>query len=399
MGDLLPNRLAALLAFLRSQTAGGLALIAASGFALVWSNASGADTYFQLMSYPLGILTLDGWVNDGLMALFFLTVGLEIRREVTDSRAGLAAPGVAALGGMIVPALIYVAFNHADPSRLRGWAVPVATDIAFALAALSVLGRRVPVALKLFLTALAIIDDLGAIVVIALFYSASLDLPALVAACAICAVLYGLNRAGVRTAWIYLLGGLLLWVCVLRSGVHPTIAGVALAFLVPMEPTGHRLEAALGGWVTWLVLPLFGLANAGLRLGGITPADFGGSVMLGVTLGLVIGKPAGVFGATWIAVRSGWLAPPAGLSWGQLFGAALLCGIGFTMSLFIGDLGFHASLIQTEVKLAVFTGSLISALLGVTWLWAMRQAAPDDPIQADPIDLPTDNGADNGANR
>ncbi|HEY4174867.1 MAG TPA: Na+/H+ antiporter NhaA, partial [Rhodopila sp.] len=272
------TRYTALLAFLRSQTAGGLALIAAAAVALVWSNASGADLYFRLLATKLWILPVDGWVNDGLMVLFFLTVGLEIRREMTDGQLSsprqIAAPGLAALGGMLVPALVFAGFNHADPDRLRGWAVPVATDIAFALAALSALGRRVPIALKLFLTALAIIDDLGAIVVIAVFYTAKLDLPALLAACTVCASLYGLNRTGVRSLWVYAIGGVLLWACVLRSGVHPTVAGVALAFVVPMDDTGDRMESGLEHWVTWLVLPLFGLANAGLRLGGLSLASF-----------------------------------------------------------------------------------------------------------------------------
>jgi NhaA family Na+:H+ antiporter len=338
----------------------------------VWSNDSGADLYFRLMALPIGVLPLDGWVNNGLMALFFLTVGLEIRREITEgqlsSRRQIAAPGLAALGGMVVPALIYAAFNHADPVRLRGWAVPVATDIAFALAALSVLGRRVPVALKVFLTALAIIDDLGAIIVIALYYTSGLDLPALLMAGAVCAGLYGLNRAGVRAIWPYAVGGVALWACVLRSGVHPTIAGVALAFVVPMEDTGHRMEASLGGLITWLVLPLFGLANAGLRLSGVTMADLASPVMLGTALGLVAGKPIGVFGTLWLCVRIGVARRPAGLSWTQLFGAAVLCGIGFTMSLFIGDLGFPASTVSSELKLAVFVGSLTAAIVGVAIL-------------------------------
>ncbi|MDR3534694.1 MAG: Na+/H+ antiporter NhaA [Rhodopila sp.] len=378
------HRFHALLAFLRSQAAGGLALILAAALAVVWSNDSGADNYFHLMAFPLGILPLDGWVNDGLMALFFLTVGLEIRREVTEgqfsSRRQIAAPGLAALGGMVVPALIYVAFNHTDPVRLRGWAVPMATDIAFALAALSVLGRRVPISLKMFLTALAIIDDLGAIVVIALFYTARVDLAALLAAGVVWCGLYALNRAGVRAVGAYVLGGLVLWACVLKSGIHPTIAGVALAFVVPMDDTGHRLESALGGWVTWVVLPLFGLANAGLRLGGVTLSDFGTPVMLGTALGLVIGKPVGVFGATWAAVRLGWARMPAGLSWPQLFGAAVLCGIGFTMSLFIGDLGFHGTKVHAEVKLAVFTGSVVSAVLGMTALRLARRVARRAPL-------------------
>jgi NhaA family Na+:H+ antiporter len=364
---------AALLAFLRSQSAGGLALIVASALALVWSNASGADTYVRVMRFRLWILPVDGWVNEGLMALFFLTVGLEIRREMTrgalSSRRQLVAPGIAALGGMIVPALIFVGFNRADPARLHGWAVPVATDIAFALAALSVLGRRVPIGLKLFLTALAIIDDLGAILVIALFYTTRLDVPALLAAAALCGGLFWVNRTGVRAIWPYAIGGVLLWACVLRSGVHPTIAGVALAFVVPMDDTGHRMESGLETPVTWLVLPLFGLANAGLRLGAITPGDFGTPLMLGVALGLIVGKPIGVFGATWIAVRLGWARLPAGMNGRRLFGAALLCGIGFTMSLFIGDLAFHGGVLQAEAKLAVFTGSGVSAALGLAMLW------------------------------
>ena len=368
----IPRRLTALLAFLRSQTAGGLALIAASVFALVWSNASGSAAYFGLMSYRLGILPVDGWVNDGLMALFFLVVGLEIRREMTEgqlsSRRQIAAPALAALGGMVVPALFFVGFNHADPTRMKGWAVPVATDIAFALAALSVLGKRVPVTLKLFLTALAIMDDLGAIGVIALFYTAGLNWTALAGASAVCAGLALLNRAGIRQTWVFGVGGALLWACVLRSGVHPTIAGVALAFVVPMEPVGHGMASRLEGWVTWIVLPLFGLANAGLDLGGVTLADFATPVVLGVGLGLILGKPIGVFGAAWLSVRLGWAHLPAGLSWSALFGAAMLCGIGFTMSLFIGDLGFHGSSIHSEVKLAVFAGSLISAAAGVLFL-------------------------------
>jgi NhaA family Na+:H+ antiporter len=369
------RRYAALLAFLRSQAAGGLALIVAAAVALVWSNDSGSELYFRLMALPLGILPVDGWVNDGLMTLFFLTVGLEIRQEITEGQLSslrqIAAPGLAALGGMVVPALIFVGFNHADPDRLRGWAIPVATDIAFALAALSALGRRVPIGLKLFLTALAIIDDLGAIIVIALFYTARLNLPALLAACVICTCLYGLNRAGVRAVWAYALGGLVLWACVLRSGVHPTIAGVALAFVVPMEDTGHKMEAGLGRWVTWLVLPLFGLANAGLRLGGISMADFGTPAMLGIALGLIVGKPLGVFGVTRLSVWLGWARMPAGLTWSQLFGAAMLCGIGFTMSLFIADLGFHGTPLHAEMKLAVFTGSVVSAVLGMAMLWTV----------------------------
>jgi NhaA family Na+:H+ antiporter len=311
-------------------------------------------------------------VNDGLMAVFFLTVGLEIRREMTEGQLAsltrVAAPGLAALGGMLVPALIFAVCNATHPALLKGWAVPVATDIAFALAALSVLGRRVPVGLKVFLTALAILDDLGAIVVIALFYTAHLRPLALLAGGVALATLYGLNRAGVRALSPYVLGGAVLWGCLLAGGIHPTLAGVGLAAVVPMGGPGspaHKLEAGLGGWVTWGVLPLFGLFNAGLALGGITAGDFASPLMLGIMLGLLVGKPVGVFGATLLATRLGLARLPSGLHLGHLAGGAILCGIGFTMSLFIGDLGFHGTPLHAEVKLAVFAGSVAAAVLGV----------------------------------
>ena len=386
------RRSAALMAFLRSETASGIALIAAAGAALVWSNSAASGDYFRLMALPVGVsfgsaslvLPFDAWVNDGLMAVFFLTVGLEIRREMTEGQLAslklVAAPGIAALGGMVAPALIYVAFNHADPVRLHGWAVPVATDIAFVLAALSVLGRRVPMGLKIFLTALAILDDLGAILVIALFYTIHINLPAGFAACGVLALLYGLNRAGVRTLAPYILGGTLLWACVQRSGVHPTLAGVALAFVVPMDggkaSPAHQLENGLGGWVTWGVLPLFGLANAGLRLNAIHLADLGSPLVLGTALGLVIGKQVGVFGATLAGVRLGLARMPPGLTRMHLYGGAVLCGIGFTMSLFIGDLSFHGTPIHGELKLAVFTGSIVAAALGLGVLGLVARPVP-----------------------
>ncbi|HEX2941292.1 MAG TPA: Na+/H+ antiporter NhaA [Rhodopila sp.] len=374
------RRFTALLGFLRSESAAGLALIIAAIVALVWSNSPSSGAYRALLNVPIAVsighaamaMPLDRWVNDGLMAVFFLTVGLEIRREITEGQLAswqrVAAPGLAALGGMIAPALIYAAFNRHNPEALHGWAVPVATDIAFALAALSVLGRRVPIGLKVFLTALAIIDDLGAIVVIAVFYTQDLNIPALGAACVVWGGLYGLNRAGVRALSPYVLGGLLLWGFVLHSGIHPTLAGVALAFAVPMggeNCPAHRLEAGLGGWVTWGVLPLFGLANAGLRFDGITAADLVSAPVLGTTLGLVVGKQVGVFGATYAAIRLRLARIPGGVTLAQLYGGAVLCGIGFTMSLFIGDLSFHGSPLHAQIKLAVFAGSVLSALLGI----------------------------------
>ncbi len=377
------TRFAALLAFLRSESAGGGALIVSALAALAWANTA-PGTYEAVFS------RLHLVINDGLMAVFFLLVGLELRREITvgelASRQRLAAPGLAALGGMIVPALIYVAFNWHSPQALRGWAVPVATDIAFALAVLSVLGRRVPLGLKVFLTALAIIDDLGAIVVIALFYTQGLSLLAIGGAALVWAGLYGLNRAGVRTLWPYLLGGLLMWALVLRSGVHATLAGVALAFVVPSAPA-ERLEHALGTWVAYLILPLFGLANAGLRFDTLPPGVWLDRMALGTALGLFVGKQLGVFGAVMAASRAGLARLPSGVTLPQLYGGAVLCGIGFTMSLFIGELAFRGGPAGDEIKAAVFTGSIISAVAGLLILRLTPQShshAPPPPASLPP---------------
>ena len=381
------DQISALLDFLRSEAAGGALLIAAAAAALIWSNSAASPAYFHLLHLPLGIsadaasftLPLHDWINDGLMAVFFLLVTLEIRREMADgqlsSLPAIAAPGIAAVGGMVVPAAIYLALTWGVPEDARGWAIPTATDIAFSLAVLSALGRRVPLALKVFLTALAIIDDLGAILVIGLVYTAHVSIGALGFAAVAWIALLGLNRAGVRALWPYLLGGLVLWICVYRSGLHPTIAGVALAFAVPMgnrpgerHSPGHRLEHALTGVVAYAVLPLFGLANAGLRLDALPLGTLNDPVVLGVALGLFAGKQIGVFGATMAAVRLGWARLPEGLTALQLYGAAILCGIGFTMSLFIGDLAFRGQPRELAVKLGVFAASLAAALLGLAVL-------------------------------
>ncbi len=377
------RRIAAMAAFLRSESAGGLVLIASALVALGWANSAAAPGYRALLQYRLGVggwaMPAHVWVNDGLMALFFLLVGLELRREITEgelaSPARLAAPGLAALGGMAVPAAITVALNWGDATALRGWAVPVATDIAFALAVLSVLGSRVPLALKVFLTALAIIDDLGAIVVIALFYTSGLDLAALGLAALVWLGLLGLNRAGVRRLWPYLLGGAVLWGLVFRSGVHATLAGVALAFVVPMrakpgeaQAPSARLEQRLGLWIAYGILPLFGLANAGLAFDTLPPGALWDRLALGTALGLFVGKQVGVFGAVLLAARLGLARLPEGVTRTQLYGGAVLCGIGFTMSLFIGDLAFRQTPRGDEVKLAVFVGSLASAALGLVIL-------------------------------
>lgn len=371
-------------------------LILSAVAALVWSNSPFGGSYTHLLHTRLPVgsgaltfgLDVHDWVNDGLMALFFLMVGLEIRRETTEgqlaSRQGFAAPAIAAFGGMVVPALIYTAFNYADPSAMRGWAVPVATDIAFALAALGVLGRRAPVALKVFLTALAIIDDLGAIIVIALFYTAGLNGLALLLAALVALALFGLNRLGVRSLPPYLLGGALLWACTYKSGVHATLSGVALAFLVPMrrddagDSPGYTLEHSLQNWVAYLVLPLFGLANGGLEFGSLDSRILFDPVVLGVAFGLLVGKQVGVFGATLLAVRIGWAKLPPGLTNRTLYGGSVLCGIGFTMSLFIGDLAFPGQIRDAEVKLAVFAASTLCALAGIAALFILtpRRASP-----------------------
>lgn len=373
------QRFAALQAFLHSEAAGGTVLMLSAAAALVWANSAAGGLYRTLLQMPVLHETPLVLINDGLMAVFFLLVGLELRREITqgelNSPARLAAPGLAALGGMAVPALILVALNWGDPSALRGWAVPVATDIAFALAVLAVLGSRVPVGLKVFLTALAIIDDLGAILVIALFYSKGLDARDLAGAALVWLGLLGLNRAGVRALLPYLLGGAVLWVLVFKSGVHATLSGVALAFVIPMrqrpgaDPAPAQvLERRLGSWVAYGILPLFGLANAGLRFDALPPGALTDRLALGAALGLFLGKQAGVFGAVMAASRLGLARLPSGVTRLQLYGGSVLCGIGFTMSLFIGDLAFRGSPRGDEVKLAVFVGSGLSALAGLAVL-------------------------------
>jgi NhaA family Na+:H+ antiporter len=386
----LAPRLAPLREFVSSGSAGGAMLIMSAMVAIIWANAperaAGGDAYAALLHWipPLPLrLQFHVWVNDALMVVFFLMVGLELRREITIGELAsldrLATPAIAALGGMVAPALIFLAFNHGNATALRGWAVPVATDIAFALAVARLLGAGVPMALKVFLTALAIIDDLGAILVIAVFYTAGLDYFALGSAALVWLVLFGLNCAGVRQLWPYLVGGLVLWALVFRSGIHATIAGVALAFVVPMSARSGeanspaaRLEHALSPWVAFAVLPIFGLANAGLRFADLPAGAWTDPLTLGIALGLLLGKQLGVFGAVVAATRLGIARMPAGVTLPQLYGAAILCGIGFTMSLFIGELAFRESPRGDEMKLAVFAGSLVAALLGLIVLAVFR---------------------------
>lgn len=377
-------------AFLDSSAAGGLILMAAAALAIVIANSPLSELYFSTLSAYVGPLSVSHWINDALMALFFLLVGLEIKREALDGQLATWSrrilPGIAALGGMIVPALIYVAFNVNDPEALRGWAIPSATDIAFALGVLSLLGDRVPTSLKVFLTALAIIDDLGAVVIIALFYTGDLSVVSLACAAAALAVLVAMNRIGVKSLLPYLAIGLALWFFVLQSGVHATIAGVLLALTIPLRPSRgrpddmegsplHRLEHALQGWVTFAIIPIFGFANAGVSFAGMSLGVLSDHLTLGVALGLLVGKMVGVFGSAWLVIRLRWADMPMGASTLQLFGTAVLCGIGFTMSLFIGLLAFaDNALLQEEVKVGILCGSITAGLIG----YAILRVAPRD---------------------
>lgn len=374
----------ALSQFLKDEAAGGYVLMVAAALALIVANSPLAPAYFKALDlhfgFTLGPVRLDEsvlhWINDGLMALFFLLVGLEIKREVLDGQlsrpADVLLPGAAALGGVALPAVIYLAFNAGHPDSVAGWAIPSATDIAFALGVLALMGPRVPTSLKVFLTAIAIMDDLAAIVIIALFYTEQLHLLALAGAGGVLLVLIALNRLKVMSLWPYLLLGLVLWFLVLESGIHATLAGVALALTIPLRPGDdcplHRLEHALHKPVAFGVTPIFGFANAGLSFAGVGLAAVLDPVPLGVALGLFLGKQLGVFGVAFGLIKLGWACLPRGASVGQLYGVAALCGVGFTMSLFIGALAFKDPHLVDETKIGVLVGSLASALLGMAIL-------------------------------
>ncbi|UST65330.1 Na+/H+ antiporter NhaA [Pseudomonas moraviensis] len=370
--------------FFQLEAASGLLLIAAAILALIINNSPLSWLYTGLLDTPvvaqIGALKIAKplllWINDGLMALFFLLIGLEVKREVLDGQLSkpsqIVLPGAAAIGGMLVPALIYWFLNRDNPAALSGWAIPTATDIAFALGVLALLGKRVPVSLKLFLMTLAIIDDLGAIVIIAIFYSGELSTLSLGLAAACIAALVAMNRLGVVKLGPYMIIGLILWVCVLKSGVHATLAGVTLAFCIPLRTKNAEpsplltLEHALHPWVAYGILPLFAFANAGLSLSGVTIESFTHDVPMGIAIGLLLGKTIGVFGLTWLAVKIGIAALPQGANWGQVLGVAILCGIGFTMSLFVGSLAFEPGVSDYAGmdRMGILTGSILAALIG-----------------------------------
>ena len=371
--------------FFKLEAAGGLLLIAAAVLALVCNNSPASDVYKGFLDIPVAVKfggleiakPLLLWINDGLMAMFFLLIGLEVKREVLEGHLAklsqVVLPGAAAIGGMIVPALIFWWLTKGTPA-VDGWAIPTATDIAFALGVLALLGNRIPTSLKLFLMTLAIIDDLGAIVIIAVFYSEEMSGVALALAGLCLVVLIGLNRAGVTRLGPYMVIGAVLWVCVLKSGVHATLAGVALAFCIPLRGARKtdaplvKLEHALHPWVAFVIVPLFAFANAGLPLTGITLDHFLHPVPLGIALGLLVGKTLGVFGLTWLAVKARIAQLPHGANWGQVLGVAVLCGIGFTMSLFVGSLAFEAQVSEYAGmdRMGILTGSIIAALAGYT---------------------------------
>ncbi|WP_031304323.1 Na+/H+ antiporter NhaA [Sphingobium quisquiliarum] len=366
-------------AFLKTEASGGIILIMAAIAAMAVANSPLSESYFSALHHHVAGMSLLHWINDGLMALFFLVVGLEIKRELLDGQLSRwpdrILPGVAAAVGVTVPAIIYILFNSGQPGGLRGWAIPAATDIAFALGVLALLGSRIPSSLKIFLTAVAIIDDLIAVIIIALFYTAELKLLPLAGAALGLAVLAYCNRRGVNSLIPYAAVGIAVWACVLQSGVHATLAGVAVAMTVPLARTPgrpddqlsplSRMEHKLHPWVAYAIVPLFGFANAGVALGAFALSDLLTPVPAGVALGLFLGKQSGIFAVIWLLVRLGWAERPRDARWAQVYGVAVLCGIGFTMSLFIGGLAFGEGSHQNDAaKLGVLSGSVASAVIG-----------------------------------
>ncbi len=376
--------------FAKSESAGGILLMFAAAIAMVLANSGFSDLYEQLLSVTMevrvGNFGIDKpmllWINDGLMAVFFFLVGLELKRELVEGELSdtrnIILPGIGALGGMVVPAIIYILINHKDPIAMDGWAIPTATDIAFALGVLSLLGSRVPVSLKIFLTSLAIFDDVGAIIIIAIFYSAKLSFTALMVALACIAVLFVLNRLKVSSTSVYLAVGLVMWVATLKSGVHATLSGVVLAMFIPIKDYKNpdfsplkTLEHDLHAVVMLFVIPIFAFANAGVELRGQGFNEIFHAVPLGVMLGLFLGKQVGIMVFCWAAIKMGWANLPRAMNWKCLYGTSILCGIGFTMSLFIGSLAFGemAGQLPFDERIGIVLGSLLSGLVGYLFLY------------------------------
>ncbi|EGR2394221.1 Na+/H+ antiporter NhaA [Vibrio cholerae] len=366
--------------FFKMESAGGILLVIAAAIAMVIANSAMGEGYQAFLhTYVFG-MSVSHWINDGLMAVFFLLIGLEVKRELLEgalkSRETAIFPAIAAVGGMLAPALIYVAFNFNDPAAIQGWAIPAATDIAFALGIMALLGKRVPVSLKVFLLALAIIDDLGVVVIIALFYSSDLSTIALTIGFIMTGVLFMLNAKHVTKLSIYLVAGLILWIAVLKSGVHATLAGVVIGFAIPLKgnkgehsPLKH-LEHTLHPYVAFAILPVFAFANAGISLQGVSLAGLTSMLPLGVALGLFLGKPLGIFSFSWAAVKLGVAKLPEGINFKHIFAVSVLCGIGFTMSIFISSLAFGQAneAYDTYARLGILMGSTTAALLGYSLL-------------------------------
>ena len=396
------GRRSALRHFLDSEAAGGLLLMGAAALALLiansplgeaWSHFLHAETG-PVLSPKLGPMSIHLWINDGLMALFFLLVGLEIKREFVDGRLATwerrRLPVIAAAAGMAIPAIIYLVIAGGDPLLARGWAIPAATDIAFAIAVLALLGSRAPASLKLFLTTVAIADDLGAVAIIALVYTDALNMLALATGAGILLGMYAMGKSGVTRLWPWLIGAALLWYAILLSGVHATVAGVLAATVIPLRKSPgapdaedsvlHRLEHRLAPWVAFLILPLFGLANAGVSLAGFDPALLLSPLPLGVAAGLFAGKQIGIFAAVRLTVALRIASRPRGATWLQVYGVALLCGIGFTMSLFIGGLAFPGDpALAEQAKIGTLAGSLLAAVAG----YVLLRFAPSPTAFAD----------------
>jgi len=371
--------------FFKLESAGGLLLMFAAVLAIICSNTPLQSRYELLLSTPVevrvGALEIGKplllWINDGLMAAFFFLVGLELKREILEGelsdKRNIILPALGALGGMVVPALIYAVFNNGDPVAMEGWAIPAVTDIAFALGVLALLGSRVPTSIKIFLTSLAIIDDIGAIIVIAIFYTSNISLSALVIVACCIPVLAWFNRRHVESKSLYILVGVIMWIAMLKSGVHATLTGVVLAMFIPISSKSDpgysplkSLEQDLHGAVTFFILPVFAFANAGITVTGLGTDQLLHSVPLGIALGLFAGKQIGVFIPCWLFIKLGFARLPAGMTWGGLYGTSLLCGIGFTMSLFIGSLAFEETGVDYlfDERLGIILGSIVSGICG-----------------------------------
>ncbi len=389
--------------FLKLESAGGILLILSAMLAMVFANTDLKAYYDLLLSTPVGVRVsslevekpLLLWINDGLMAVFFLMVGLELKREVMEGELAdprnIILPGIGAIGGMVIPAAIYVYFNYDDPSAIDGWAIPAATDIAFALGVLALLGSRVPVSIKIFLTSLAIFDDIGAILIIAFFYTSKISFTALVVVACCLPVLAFFNWRNVESRSLYIVVGIIMWIATLKSGVHATLAGVVLAMFIPMRAKNNpdysplkTTEHDLHSVVAFIILPVFAFANAGIDFEGVGWEQIAHPVPVGIGLGLLLGKLTGVFGFCFVAVKAGLCALPKGMNWTRLLGTSALCGIGFTMSLFVGSLAFEEGNIDRlfDYRLGIVLGSLVSGVIGYLLLKYSLSRQQVDGIKA-----------------